>query len=197
MLNRGEPAHAATIHLSKLTSPKPAPPTYSAIPLRHTNRFRYDRARPIVAAWLQALSAASRDTDVRLFLFEAGVQREAYNRAVIDATAAIISDPPMIADSDRWFRGTFVEISRFRSGPTFETAGLSPATPLMARMIPLSAELTQGMALADPRQPTRHRAPGRLIAVRDRYDRPAALAAGACGSTSISVRLWRGCRFNR
>ena len=85
----------------------------------------------------------------------------------------------MITDSDRWVRNTPTEIERYRSGPTLEAAGLSPLTLMMARNLPLPAAVRHGAWLTQTREAALATAPlAGLIAVRHRYDRPLALAAG-------------------
>lgn len=176
-------AHAASVHLTRLGQPAPAPAAYAAIPRRHTNRYPYDRAKPLPKAWRDALGGLNDDPDLRLFLFADGAARGAYDAAVIEATQAIIADAPMIADSDRWVRSTPAEIDRFRSGPTLETAGLSPMTLMMAKTLPLPAGAKHQAWFTQTRDAQVPSAPlTGFIAVRDRYDRPMALAAG---------RLWQ------
>jgi len=181
--DRRGPAHAATIHLSQTAAPAVSAPSYRAIPHRHTNRNPYDRARALPVSWRDDLAGLAADERVRLFTFDHGRQRDGYDAAVVDATGAIIDDAPMIADSDRWFRGTHAEIERYRSGPTFETAGLAPMTRLMAETIPLPASFKHRAWLDQTRDEQLATAPMTgLIAVRDLYDRPSALTAG---------RLWQ------
>jgi hypothetical protein len=170
---------AATLHLSRRTTPIATPASYSAIPLRHTNRYPYDRSQPLPTAWRAGLENLVDDPRVRLFLFEAGARRAAYDSAVVDATQAIISDAPMIADSDRWFRSDAAQIEKYRSGPTLETAGLSPPTYLMAKTLPLPARFKHDAWVSQTRDSQVATAPlTGFIAVRDRYDRPTALAVG-------------------
>lgn len=180
---RKGPVRAATLRLTRLGQAARADPAYAAIPLRHTNRYPYDRARPLPKEWRAALANLSDDPEVRLFLFEDGAPRAAYDGAVFDATRAIIADPKMIADSDRWVRSTAAEIEQFRSGPTLETAGLSPMTLMLAKTVPLPASTKHQAWLDQTRDGMLATAPlAGVIAVRDRYDRPMALAAG---------RLWQ------
>jgi len=170
---------AATLHLTRLTTPATTPASYRAIPLRHTNRYPYDRSRPLPAAWRADLDGLVDDPRVRLFLFEGGASRAAYDAAVVDATQAIISDAPMIADSDRWIRSDAAQVEKYRSGPTLETAGLSPATYLMAKTLPLPARFKHDAWVSQTRDSQVATAPlTGFIAARDRYDRPTALAVG-------------------
>ncbi|MDR3513279.1 MAG: hypothetical protein P4L73_16705 [Caulobacteraceae bacterium] len=181
--DRHGPAHAATVRLTRLESPQSPSSAYHAIPRRHTNRFPYDRRRPPPRAWRDTLAAPSGDPGVRLFLFDEGAGRTGYDSVVIDATKAIISDAAMIADSDRWFRGDDAEIEKYRSGPTLAVAGLSPMNRLLAGALPLPPKVKHDAWLAQTRDSQLASAPlTGLIAVRDRYDRAAAMAVG---------RLWQ------
>jgi hypothetical protein len=155
---------------------------HGAIAQRHTNRFAYRRDRPVAPAW-RAWALAESGEDARVVLIEAGPARRMHDANVLEATEAIIADAQMIGDSDRWFRGSRAEIEAHRDGPTLETAGLSPLRLMLARMLPVSRttshaawlELTRDTQLATA-------ALTGLIAVRDRYDRAAAIATG---------RLWQ------
>jgi hypothetical protein len=190
LLDIGErkgPVLAATVHLSRLSTPGRPEPCYGAIPRRHTNRNPYDRARGLPGHW-RALAELNADARVRLFTFETGRLREAHDAAVVEATGSIIADHAMIADSDHWLRSTPAQIERYRSGPTLETAGLSPLTRLMAQTLPLSASFKHEAWLDQTREAQVATAPMTgLIAVRDLYDRPSALAAG---------RLWQRIHLN-
>jgi hypothetical protein len=183
LMDRKGHARAATLHLTRLAAPANAPASYRAIPRRHTNRYPYDRGQSLPKAWRAWLDALVDDPRVRLFLFENGPSRAAYDAAVVDATQAIISDAPMIADSDRWIRSDAAQVETFRSGPTLETAGLSPATYLMAKTLPLPARFKHDAWVSQTRDSQVATAPlTGFIAARDRYDRPTALAVG---------RLWQ------
>jgi hypothetical protein len=172
-------AGAATLHLTRLPAPAPPAASYRAIPLRHTNRYPYDRSQPLPAAWRAGLERLVDDPRLRLFLFEGGASRAAYDSVVVDATQAIISDAPMIADSDRWLRSDAAQVEKYRSGPTLETAGLSPATYLMAKTLPLPARFKHEAWVSQTRDAQVATAPlTGFIAARDRYDRPTALAIG-------------------
>jgi hypothetical protein len=173
-------AHAATVHLTRLAQPAPPALAYGAIARRHTNRYPYGRAKPLPKAWREVMAAmVDDDNNLRLVLFEDGAARAAYDAAVIESTQAIIADAPMIADSDRWIRSTLAQIEKFRSGPTLETAGLSPMTLMMARTLPLPEATKHEAWLSQTRDAQLSTAPlTGFIAVRDRYDRPTALAAG-------------------
>jgi len=115
-----------------------------------------------------------------IFLAE-GAERDHLESTMVAATKSIIADAEMIADSDRWFRSTSAEIDAHRDGPTLDAAGLSFVTWAFARLFPVSAATSHAAWLAQTRDTQVGTAPCLgLIAVRDRYDRPAAIAAGRC-----------------
>ena len=173
---RRAPALAATLWLSKLPAAAPDP-LYDALPHRHTNRYAYDRKRPPPAAWRAFVEGFG--GDVRVFLFDDGPRREAFDATVIDATQAIIADPVMIADSDRWFRDSSKAIDTHRDGPTLDAAGLSTTTLIFARLFSVSQETSHKAWLDQTRDKQVPSAPVvGLLAVKDRYDRAGALAAG-------------------
>ena len=86
----------------------------------------------------------------------------------------------MIGDSDRWVRTSSAAVEKYRSGPTLDTAGLSSSTLLFAKLLPdLPAQMSHDAWLSQTRDRQLATAPVTgIVAVRDRYDRPAALTAG-------------------
>ncbi len=175
---RRAPALAATLHLNKRAS-SAADPLYDLIPRRHTNRFAYHRDRPVPKGWRDFALDDGVGDGVKLFLFDDGPDRRRFDAAVLDATEAIIADARMIGDSDRWFRASRAEIEAHRDGPTLETAGLSPLKLTLARTFPVSPKTGHAVWFDQTRDTQLASAPlTGLIAVRDRYDRPDAIAAG-------------------
>ncbi len=178
LTDRHAPLRAATIRLAR--RPPTAPDSLGrATPQRHTNRYAYDRDRPLPRDWLDFAAHADVSDDVRVLLFENGAQRRLFDSAVVDATEAIIADSAMIADSDRWFRASSSDIDKHRDGPTLEAAGLSSFTLMMAKLFPVSASMNHQAWLDHTRDTQLASAPlVGLIAVRDRFDRESAIAAG-------------------
>ncbi len=175
---RRAPVLAATLRLARQ---KPAAPDtlYRAIPERHTNRYAYDRTRPPAAVWRGFAGRADVSDDVRVVLFEDGPQRARFDAAVIEATEAIIADRTMIADSDRWIRTSHSDIEAHRDGPTLDAAGLSIFTLWMAKLLPVSEDMSHQAWLSQTRDKQVPSAPVTgIIAVRDRYDRVSTIAAG-------------------
>jgi nitroreductase len=178
LAERRAPVLAATLHLSR-RAPTAPDALYLAMPRRHTNRFAYHRDRPVPQAWRDRALAVAAGEGVRLFLFDDGPDRRRFDSAVLAATEAIIADAPMIGDSDRWLRATRAEIEAHRDGPTLEAAGLSPLKLALARTFPVSPGASHAAWLGQTREVQLASAPlVGLIAVRDRYDRPGAVAAG-------------------
>jgi nitroreductase len=172
------PAAAGSV---RLTRRPPAAPDdlYRAIATRHTNRYAYRRERPLPPDWLESALGAGEDEDVRVFLFRDGEERGVFELAAVEATESIIADETMIADSDRWFRSSWAEIEAHRDGPTLEAAGLSFFALTYARLFPVSPETSHAAWLTNTRDVQLASAPVTgLIAVKDRYNRKTALAAG-------------------
>jgi hypothetical protein len=177
---REHPVLAATLTLARDASAV-RDPLYAAIPERHTNRYPYDRNRPPPPDWLALGRRLGEASDVRVFFFAEGAERDRLAGAMLAATKSIIADAQMIADSDRWFRSSSAEIDAHRDGPTLDAAGLSFVTWAFARLFPVSAATSHAAWLAQTRDAQVGAAPCLgLIAVRDRYNRPAAIAAGRC-----------------
>lgn len=178
LAGRAAPVVAATVRL-KVRAPSPPDDLYRAIARRHTNRYAYEPGRALPADWLAEARQTAADRGARLFVFEAGEDRRAFDAAVVEATQAIIADKSMIADSDRWFRSSRAEIEAHRDGPTLDAAGLSFFALTYARLFPVSAETSHAAWLTNTRDVQLASAPlTGLIAVKDRYDREATIAAG-------------------
>jgi hypothetical protein len=158
-------------------------PLLAAIPHRHTNRSPYQGDRPIPDATLSQLSGLASDDAVRLIWITDPAARGDFASATVAATEHIVADSVMIADSDRWFRGTDGEIELHRDGPTLYCAGLSPWVLLGARLTPISSDSSHRHWIDQTRDAQLGTKPiiG-LIAVQDLYDRDQALRAG---------RLWQ------
>ena len=171
---------AATLTLSKLSAPLEADALYDAIPRRHTNRFPYDRSKGLPASARDILSDAAEDEGVKLFTFENGDARSRFDAAVVAATEEIVADRGMDEASSRWLRETPRAIAEHRDGLNFDVMGLSPFVALAAKLLPsLPGEQAHKVWLAQTRDSQLPTAPlVGLIAVRDRYDRAQALAAG-------------------
>jgi hypothetical protein len=152
-----------------------------ALPRRHTDRAAYEAGRPVPPEVLAAMWASFQDdAELRLFLFSAPDERKKFGEVVIAATEAIIADPQMVADSERWFRHRWADVERLRDGLTLDAAGLGPVMTLAAKMLPpVSPQTSHRYWLEATRDVQVPSSPlFGLIAVRDLYDRPQALRAG-------------------
>lgn len=172
------PVMAAQIQLTPARARPDA--LYHAIPHRHTNRgaFRPDRAIP--AAQLQKLTDLVSSGEVHVaFVSDHGARAE-LGALMVEATQHIIDDAQMSADSARWFRTGAHEIEAHRDGVTMDTAGLSPAMLLAAKMLPdVDARTADESWLSMTRDMQIPSAPllG-VIFVRDRFDMMQAIGAG-------------------
>ena len=157
---RVRPVLAARLRLARQA--KAADPLHRAIPERHTNRYAYQRGRPLDPAWLAAARRMGEADGVRVMVFPEGAARDRLAAAVVDATKAIVADARMIADSDRWFRGSSAEIDAHRDGPTLEAAGLSFLPLTFARRVSgLCQDEPRRLDFANPRRAGRHGAGAR------------------------------------
>jgi hypothetical protein len=172
------PAGAASIGLAE--APAETSSLVAAIPHRHTNRTAYREDRTPSNEQLALLRSTAGEGKARLIWVTDPVARRDFAAATLAATQSIVSDSVMIADSDRWFRGTDAEIEQHRDGPTLYCAGLSPLTLSLARLLPsVSPESSHRHWIDQTRDTQLGSKPiiG-LIAVRDLYDREQALEAG-------------------
>jgi nitroreductase len=151
-------------------------PLLDVIPKRHTNRGPYRSAAP---PNLQELADLVSSTNCRVALVSGGARKEVAD-IVVDATAAIIADSEMSADSARWFRTGAREIAAHRDGVTMDTAGLSPAMRIAVKLAPdVGAATADRNWLAMTRDVQTATAPVfGMILVRDRLDMAQAIQAG-------------------
>jgi len=180
----GAPATPAVdeVAILDLAPARPRPDAlFDAIPRRHTDRAGYDPQRSVPPEVIEGLWATFRDDpDVRLFLYSTADERKRFGTLVVAATEAIVADPPMVEDSQRWFRSRWRDVQDLRDGPTLDAAGLSPLTTALAKMLPVpSPEVNHRYWLDATRDVQVATSPlFGLIAVRDLYDRAQALRAG-------------------
>jgi hypothetical protein len=178
LTERRSPVVAATIRLKRRARSEPDS-LYHAIANRHTNRYAYERSKPVPASWLEFLRQSGVEQGARVFLFAEGASRREFDAAVVEATQAIIGDRVMIADSDRWFRSSPEEIEAHRDGPSLDAAGLSWFALTYSRLFSVSPKTSHKAWLSNTRDVQLASAPlTGIIAVRDRYDRKTTLAAG-------------------
>lgn len=86
----------------------------------------------------------------------------------------------MVQDSERWGRGRWSDVQKFRDGLTIDAAGLPPLMAAVAKIMPrLPAERTYRYWVEQTRDVHATKTPlFGLIAVRDRYDQQQNLRAG-------------------
>jgi len=154
---------------------------YNAIPLRHTNRARYDQRKPLPPDFLAAIShLPDGDADVKLFVFTNEADRKNIAKVSSAANNEIYSDPNVQAGSERWVRMQWSEVQRYRDGLTIDAFGMPPIGTAVAKM------MTQRMlAWAGSHSEKDNYSALMLsapligfIAVRDRYDQQQCLLAG-------------------
>jgi nitroreductase len=153
---------------------------YNAIPLRHTNRGRYDSHKPLPPDFLDALSHLPDDSNVRLFLFTNEADRKNIAKVSSAANKEVYSDPNVQAGSERWVRLQWSQVQRFRDGLTIDAFGMPPIGTAIAKMMTQRMLLWAGSRSAkDTYSDLMLSAPliG-FIAVRDRYDQQQCLLAG-------------------
>ncbi|HUO89394.1 MAG TPA: nitroreductase family protein [Rhizomicrobium sp.] len=151
---------------------------FEAIPDRHTSRGRY-LDRPVPPGALQRLAAQVNDADVRLVLLTDAAARKDLASLVVGATERIVADPQMSADSARWIRTGRSEVEEHRDGVTVDAAGLSPATVMLAKLLPDQSPASQDRYwLANTRDVQVHAPVLGVILVKDRLDRVQSLSAG-------------------
>lgn len=130
-----DPMLAARVNLM------PGEPTssslYNAIPLRHTNRYRYDSGWHFASATRAALTALGNDDDVTITWFATEAERQAMAGLLVAAAKAINADHEQSSDNiDRWLRQDADAVQRHRDGLILDAAGLSPLELVAAKMLP-------------------------------------------------------------
>src|ERR1051326_4558330 len=152
-------------------------PLLDAIPKRHTNRGPYHSVAP---PNLQERADLVSSANCRVALVSGSARTEMAN-IIVEATAAIIADPQMSADSARWFRTGAREIAAHRDGVITDTAGLSPIMRVAAKLMPdQDAATADRYWLSMTRDVQTATAPVfGMILVRDRLDMAQAIRAGA------------------
>ncbi|HEY0283121.1 MAG TPA: hypothetical protein VGC27_10915 [Rhizomicrobium sp.] len=150
------------------------------VPLRHTNRGPYDPQRPISAEALHRLIDFGTGAETRVVCFSDAKARAELAALIVEATQRIIRDEDMSEDSARWFRTGHREILAHRDGVTTDTAGLSPAMAVAAKLLPdqdaRSADKYWLAATRDVQAPSA--AAFGMVLVMNRLDMAGAIAAG-------------------
>jgi hypothetical protein len=157
---------------------------YHAIPQRHTNRGAYDLTRHLAADLLTQLDALNTEADLKVFWFVGDDDRRRVAELIVAATEAFIADEEQVRDSDAWFRATWADLQRERSGLTLDAQALPPLVAAAAKMLPaLPSAETNALWLQNTRDiHTRTAAAFGLLAARDSGDVAQRLNGG---------RLWQ------
>jgi nitroreductase len=171
------PVRAAEILLE--TGPAARSTLFDAIPARHTNRGPY-RAQGVSRRELHMLAGGIESDDVRIAFIDDAAARKELGALIVEATARIIADKEMSADSAKWFRTGRREIEAHRDGIATDATGVSPLVAEAAKLLPdLDAQTSDRYWLSMTRDTHVATAPVLgLILVRDRLDMASALAAG-------------------
>lgn len=140
----GNPVHVARILLGPDGS-GPAPhPLLPFIGRRHTHRGTW-RGGPVSTRKLVALLAFPAFPDVRVALFEAASPRgQRFAALTEEATAAIVADSAMMADSHRWFRHERRDAMARMDGLTLATSGVPPVLAAGAALLPAQSAQSEG-----------------------------------------------------
>jgi nitroreductase len=172
------PASAA--HVVFTPAPVSRDALFGAIPRRHTNRGAYRADQSIGNQRLQRLADLVNNDAARVVFVDDPNARAELAALIVEATGRIIGDPQMSADSARWFRTGRRDIEAHRDGVIVDTSGLSPFLAAVTKFLPdLDAKSADKYWLAMTRDTQVSTAPllGAIL-VRDRFDMPAAIAAG-------------------
>ena len=115
----------------------PVSALYDMIPLRHTNRYPYDTARPVTTTTMDALSALGDDPDVRVIWFASAEKRTSVGNLMVEAANAFVADKVQDnVDTGNWWRGTWQDVQQQRDGITLDAAGLPDLTRAFGKMLP-------------------------------------------------------------
>jgi nitroreductase len=177
------PDHVACVKLNE--GDKTVDDRFKAIPLRHTNRYAYDKAKKIDDAARGRMKAVVDDPETRLLLWDSdSSEGRAFHDLTLDATMTLIGDRRVTSDSQRWIRARWNEIQEHRDGVTLFTSGASHTIQVLASLTPEpSEEKSNAYWLKFTRD--LHLATASLfgaILVRELYDSEITLRAG---------RLWQ------
>lgn len=152
---------------------------YEAIPQRHTNRYPYDTTRPLTAATLEAVRALNTDPLVQVVWLTDATARQRLGNLLVEAARAFVADKPLAQNDDRWYRGTWQEVQRYRDGITLDAAGLSDGMRVLGKLLPPASADQQHAYFVQGVQ-TQVQTAGMLgmLAVRNKRDNAQRMRAG-------------------
>jgi nitroreductase len=180
-LNADPPADLHRVAVIGLEPIAPEPHAlHDTVARRHTDRGPYDRRRGVPGDLLEGFNVLAAEEGLKLFFFDEGRDREAFDRLMLDATDYIGRDREMMEASHAWFRNTPEEVAAQRDGLTLEGAGVEGFTKAMARILPpLSAREAHAYWRRQTEEAQLATAPlVGMICVRVLYDQIETLAAG-------------------
>jgi hypothetical protein len=153
-------------------------PLFEAIADRHTNRGVY-LDKPIATEILHSLAETAVSDGVLVAFIGDAKARSDMASLIVDATARIIADPQMSADSAHWIRTGRREVGTHRDGISIDSAGLSPLLTAFAKLMPDQSPASADQYwLAHTRDIQVHAPILGVVLVRDRLDMASAIAAG-------------------
>lgn len=157
---------------------------FDAIPRRHTNRNPY-YLKPLPSEFLDEVTKLSDGSaNTKIFLFDRDEDRERIVSMIIKANDIVYADPLVERGSQRWIRGKWSDVQKFRDGLIIDEFGQPPLTTALLKFTPPSwgrfvYRYFSGGSYADLLRATPVFG---VIAVHDRYDAAQCLDAG---------RLWQ------
>jgi hypothetical protein len=134
------------------------------------------------------------ETEVKIYLFTADVDRKEITEISSAANREIYSDPEVVRASDQWIRMNWSEVQKFRDGLTIDAFGLPPIAAAVSKMMPLwMLKRVASRGEKDRYSELMLSAPMiGIIAVHDRYDRENCLSAGRIWQRAHLLATARG-----
>jgi nitroreductase len=175
---------------------KQASELYDAIPHRHTNRNPY-LLKALPADFVESLNRlTSSESDIKLFLFTAEVDRARIVDMIAKADHRVYADPQVEQGSNPWIRTNWSDIQTFRDGIIVDEFGDPPLTAAARKFLPKTAMkfATAHGWLDSPSYADILKATPLfgLIALRDRYDGEQNLRAGRIWQRAHLLATARG-----
>jgi nitroreductase len=169
---------------------------YDAIPHRHTNRNPY-HLEPLPSDFVDSiLQLVNDESDVKLFLFTADMDRTHIVDMISKASDVVYGDPQIAQASERWIRTTWSDVQKFRDGLIVDEFGEPPLTAAVRKVTAPSLRkfiLRHGLVPTVSYVEVLRATPVfGLIAVRDRYDQELNIRAGRIWQRAHLLATARG-----
>lgn len=113
-----------------------------AIPLRHTDRSRYDGTE-LTPDELSALATTASLDGASVTWISTAADRATLGKLYVEATEAITADVDASKEAFSWFRNERADIDRYRDGLTLDCQGLDAFTLFLAKVLPAQSR-TEG-----------------------------------------------------